>query len=321
VGFSWLTKNEEKRVSYFKANPIDLRAVNLLPVRPRPLDGELLSSWLVHLATENGVSISCFAKEVLGIAELKLLAVIDALEIPGLLARLETLTAVPITALSKLTFYNHLWVIPALIPAGAPRTTAEMRFAGHKHEQDGLRNFGEYRACIQCWKEDVRPYIRRIWREGFTTTCRRHQVILVRSCANCSKSLNASFSRSFSNSAYFLADLSICRYCGADFRYQEQPSSDFTYYGSPVAQHLTLELYVAIEAIFQRSFDRGGFTLAEGVRLLNGPTPYICPWDQRAPSARTLVYPYIEINGRQPSCEEVDVFKHKFRDWIDTGSA
>jgi predicted amidophosphoribosyltransferase len=78
-------------------------------------------------------------------------------------------------------------------------------------------------------------------------------VILVESCANCGKSLSASFSRSFSITAYFLAELSICRHCGADFRYQAQPSPDFTYHGSPLERHVTLEPYVAVEEIFQRS--------------------------------------------------------------------
>ena len=291
-----LPKNRQKRISYFQSNPINPRPSGLLPVRPRPHKDELLSSWLVRLATANGMSPSCFATVALGVAELRWLGTIDTWEVPNFLERLEALTGVSAESLRKHTFYHldRFWSIPGVASINGVSTFTRMEFSGIRNEPNGLRLSGAYRTCIQCWREDEMPYVRSIWRQRFTTTCAKHKVILVSSCANCCKPLNASFSRSLTLAKYFHYDLSVCRHCGADIRDQDQPLPRFTFPdGYPMANHVTLEPYIEIEEIFQRSYGRGWFSLADAERLLEGPTPHLCPWDWRD---YIPIYPYISTH-------------------------
>lgn len=302
----WLPKRQQKTIAYFQANPINLQTSGLLPVRPRPRNDELLSSWLVRLATQNAVSPSCFANEVLGIANLKLLGTIDTWKIPSFLERLEALTGIPVRSLRQHTFYHldFFWSIPGIAPINGSPTFTRMEFYNRNgSEPKGLRLHGAYRACIQCWREDAVPYVRSTWRYRFITTCAKHKVILVDSCASCSSRLNASFSNFLARSGYFHHELSVCRHCGNDLRYQDQPLPHFTYEdGSLIRKFHTLEPYLEVEEIFQRSYNRGWFSLIDAERLLNGPTPYFCPWDPVARWYGTPIYPEIyEHYVRPPS--------------------
>lgn len=60
-----------------------------------------------------------------------------------------------------------------------------------------------------------------------------------------------------------------------------------------MSNHLTLDSYIEIEEIFQRSYGRGWFSLADAERLLEGPTPHLCPWDWRD---EIPIYPYIALS-------------------------
>jgi hypothetical protein len=314
----WFPKNQQKRISYFQSNPINPKPTGLLPVRPRLYKDELLSSWLVRLATANGVSPSCFATVVLGVAELRWLGTIDTWEIPNFLERLEALTGVVTKSLRKHAFYHfdRFWSIPGIAPINGFPTFTRMEFEGIRREPKGLRLSGAYRACIQCWQEDEVPYVRSTWRHQFTTTCVKHKVILVDTCANCCKPLNASFSRSLALTKYFHNELSVCRHCGGDFRNQDQPLPRYCFPdGYPMSRNITLEPYLEIEEIFQRSYGRGWFSLADAERLLNGPTPHLCPWDWRD---EVSIYPYISEQWarRRSLAVRAEDFQCAFNDWV-----
>lgn len=318
----WLPKHQQKTIAYFQANPINPQTSGLLPVRPRPRNDELLSSWLVRLATQNGVSPSCFANEVLSIADLKLLGTIDTWKIPSFLERLGTLTGIPIRSLRQRTFYHldFFWSIPGIAPINGSPTYARMEFyKRHGSEPKGLRRHGAYRACIQCWREDAAPYVRSKWRYRFTTTCAKHKVILIDSCARCSSRLNSSFSRSLARANYFHHELSVCRHCGNDLRYQDQPLPHFNYEdGSLMTKFCTLDPYLEVEEIFQRSYNRGWFSLADAERLLGGPTPHFCPWDPHSIWNGPPIYPEISEHDVHPwsGNRGAEDFQQAFNAWI-----
>lgn len=284
-----------KKSTYFDTNPVDPKASNLLPVRPRPFPGELLNSWLIRLATENGVSNGCFARQVLDVDRLSLIGAIDTDEIPGLLSRLTSLTGVPVKEIIKLAFYDSRWTIPGIVPIRGIPKIAKMSFETKRSNQEGLRICGYFRACIPCWQEDPIPFIRRIWRQRFTTTCAKHSVILINQCNRCGNRLDSSFRHGISLKKHFFESIAICRHCGADFRDQPHPAiDDFYVLHSTWVGNDKLENWIAVEKVYQRSFERGWFTLEDSAKLLSEKAPRRCPWSPCSPSLGMAPYPKIE---------------------------
>lgn len=286
---------KKKRCTYLNPNPVDPKPSNLLPVRPRPYPDELLNSWLIRLATDNGVSNGCFARQVLDVDRLSSLGAIDTDEIPGFSRRLAALTGVPVEIIVELSFYDAHWTIPGIVPIRGVPKLAKMSFESKRTNHQGLRKFGEFRACIACWQEDETPFIRRIWRQQFTTTCAKHNVILIDQCNRCGNRLGSSFRGGLSLKRHFFAPISICRHCGADHRDHPQPViDDFSWLHSTWFGNNKLEDWIAVEKIYQRSFDRGWFSLEDGAQLVRGGSPRSCPWSPRSPSLSMAPYPKIE---------------------------
>jgi hypothetical protein len=170
----------------------------------------------------------------------------------------------------------------------------------------GLLSAGAYRACSECWREDGIPFIRRAWRQKFVTICQRHRGILATACLSCGKRFSSSFSIHLSLAKCFHSPLSVCRACGADVRDQDQPQ---------LFEGVDLDPYLVVEEIYQRSFERGWFSLADGERLLIGPTPHMCPWDWH----RVVpVYPEIPEDFAVWNSQEVRAayFRKAFNRWI-----
>jgi hypothetical protein len=298
-----LGKRDKERIAHFLANPIETDPGFLLPVRTRPKARELFSSWLVRLSSDNGISVSCFAGQVLGVGSLTSLGIIDSVRIPGFWERLSALTGIPVVTFRKMTFYGYRWTIPGIVPTSGDPSYAFMALhGGYRTTPHGLRNSGAYSACIECWREDPTPYIRKSWRQRYTTVCAKHRAIHATACNRCGQHFSASFSTRFASGRFFNSELPICRYCGADIRDQNPPL-----YGSD--GHFPLDTYLEIEEIYDRSFERGWFSLIDSTRLLAGTLPECTPWDTPT-SWRVPRYPYISS-----SCL-VLAFQKAFNRWI-----
>jgi hypothetical protein len=104
--------------------------------------------------------------------------------------------------------------------------------------------------------------------------------------------------------------LSVCRRCGSDVREQDGPRSD---------GEEDLDPYLVVEEIYERSFERGWFSLLDGERLLRGPTPAMCPWDWKTD---VPVYPDIEKDFAIWVDLKVRArnFKNAFNRWIGSNS-
>lgn len=296
-------KRDQERVAHFLANPIETDPGVLLPVRTRPKAGELFSSWLVRLGSDNGISGVCFADQVLGVGSLTLLGIIDSVRIPGFWERLSALTGIPVVTFRKMTFYDSDWRIPGIVPTLTAPAYAFMDFhGGYRRTPYGLRNSGAYSACIECWREDPTPYIRKSWRQRYTTVCSKHRAIHATACSCCGKHFSASFSSRFSTGRFFNSEMSICRFCGADIRGQNPP-----FYISK--EHYSLDTYLEIEEIFDRSFERGWYSLIDSTRLRIGTLPECTPWDTTT-TWRVPRYPYISS-----TCHAL-AFQRAFNRWV-----
>jgi len=246
----------------------------LLPVRHRPFVGEQLSSWLVRLAHGLGLSGLAFAKEVLGVDHLSRLGVIDAFEIPNFLEKIALLSGLPKLLLRELSFYDVRWFAPGIAYNEGALEFALLDYSYREKERVGLRLNGAFFPCIECWREDPTPYIRKSWRQISTTVCEKHYTPLVPSCRRCEASFNASFS-SLSRGARFQLELSVCRSCGADscdlasYSWDDVKKCDPEFHDCLFkwSNEETILNQVAAEEIYRRSFERGWFSLPDATRL------------------------------------------------------
>lgn len=83
---------EQTQIQFSQNNPH--KTASSLPARPRPFVGETICSWIIRLASANGLSLGVFANVVLGFRSAEKLGIIDAVERPGVIATLESFTGI-----------------------------------------------------------------------------------------------------------------------------------------------------------------------------------------------------------------------------------
>ncbi|OFA05659.1 TniQ family protein [Duganella sp. HH101] len=296
----WLIKSERKRIEYLQNYPLGGQPFSSLPVRPRPFVDETISSWLVRLIVANGLTPAAFATEVLNLPTLRVLGIIDSVEKPGVIGTLEGLTGISAADLRECSFYDVSWDIPGIVSQDGSLLFGEMRFHPIQNHDPGLRVSGAFRACRECWREDSVPYIRKSWRQSFTTVCPKHKLVLSPCCKQCGKRFNASFATILSRTKYFMESLCICRNCGADVRHQSlysvedyvSPNPEWTTERLREAiDHADLDNHVVLEALFERCFLQGWFSLDDATKLSEIIGSRFAAWDIRL---HTNLYPDIE---------------------------
>jgi len=152
----------------------------LLLVRPRPLEDELFSSWLVRLAWSNGEKLHPFCRRRLGIRvnlwnhDLDRLADPSAIERAAMAAgiSIERVFETTLAAYEGRLYERHVskGVSRWLLPIG-------------RYARTRLRHGQQY--CVRCLQEGGAPYFRRRWRLGFCVTCEKHGTILSDACPQC----------------------------------------------------------------------------------------------------------------------------------------
>lgn len=315
---SWLGKRELSRVQYFRATPFPGKSPTPLPVRWRPFDDELLSSWLVRLAIGNGLTCRSMAKQALGLPNLGLLGIVDAYEKAGLLDLLVALSGISKLMLRNLTFYDVEWRAPGAIASADTIVYGEMVLRRAMLGAVGLRAHGAYRACIQCWQGDSSPYIRKVWRQYFTTVCPKHKIPLSPHCNRCGTSFNGSFAPYLSRTKYFQSELSVCRWCGFDVRNQATYSAaewSFPKHIDPDAFRVFVDdadpiRYAEIEEIFSRSYEQGWFSIESARKLESLRIPHTAPWDLKFDGQ------YPELNKEWLGKGFQDFYERRISAWI-----
>lgn len=185
----------------------------LLLVRPRPLEDELFSSWLVRLAWSNGEKLHPFCRRRLGIRknlwnhDLDRLADPLAVECAALKAGIpiERAFAATLAAYEGSLYEYHVakGVSRWLMPIGRYARTRVL------HGQQ---------YCARCLAEEKIPYFRRAWRLALSVVCTRHGVLLSDACHRCGAPV--SFHEGDYGSWVLREEcpLVYCTNCGADLR-------------------------------------------------------------------------------------------------------
>ncbi len=178
--------------------------------RPRPLEDELLSSWLIRIAAMNGVKLHTFSqqmwphqsiwnRDIDGFAPETVLRVAsDCTGVP-----LERVRETTLGAFSGAVFEHHQprGLTPWILPLGIYHRTR-------------LRHGNQ--CCPRCLAES--PYYRRTWRLAFATICVVHRVPLLDRCPECGEAI-AFHRREIGDRSAFDASLLVgCHACGRNFR-------------------------------------------------------------------------------------------------------
>ncbi len=177
------------------------------PGHPKPIPGELLSSWIARLALENFQGYCDFCRLAWPENHFGLLD-IDRLEDPKIFSTLvektgaspaETYQAslLPWEGVLSENLFARDWFRSGILPLG--------------NIQKGVV-FPGIQYCPACLVEDREPYFRRAWRLVFLTICPQHHLLLRNHCPRCQYPVNWYQLQSQHNS------LAHCTQCGFNLR-------------------------------------------------------------------------------------------------------
>lgn len=185
----------------------------LWPVRPRPRESELLSSWLQELARGHGLKLQAFCDCVFGKDRQIWNRDIDRLAPPWLLQELSRRTGAAIQTIAATTldvYRGSLYDVRNI--SGQLRWILPLQMYHRKHLGYGVQ------YCSQCLTADKEPYFRTYWRVAYYTFCPTHCSLLRDRCWYCSRSVE--FHRRELGKPLVLSagPMSICHACGYDLR-------------------------------------------------------------------------------------------------------
>lgn len=175
-------------------------------------DGELLSSWLVRLGSEFGMTALQFCAEILALGSTNLNE-IDRSPSDALLHALTKGTDISIERLRQASLLDEegylftengtgatRWIIPLLTP--------------HRISQGNPKGMS---YCPQCFSSDEQPYYRKYWRYAFYAVCPAHHAQLVTTCPHCGKAYGYTQPVARQKAA-IVAPITTCWSCGRDIR-------------------------------------------------------------------------------------------------------
>ena len=163
----------------------------ILPLRPKLIEGESLTSWLVRIADANCCSIatlldtltgakvnSAFKWEHLEIAATAefLAAVCKAVGCEEKVAYLSTFIAKPECARPSGQAFAKTWMLGK---RRRPFPRSRSWSGAHKDQDDGGKQYCP--NCLDC----SRPHLPLLWRMSFATVCPIHRRLLVSVCPHC----------------------------------------------------------------------------------------------------------------------------------------
>src|SRR5471032_2851117 len=289
--------SEPTGIQVSQSKPRKDKTASLLPVRPRPFVGETICSWIIRLASANGLSLGAFANVVLGLRSAEILGIIDAVERPSVIAILESCTSISARTLRECSFYDMQWNIPGVVLEKSGLFFGEMSFRPKRNRYAGLMASGRYRACLACWREDEVPYIRKNWRLSFSTICPIHKVVLSPFCKQCGTSFSASFITFRPRSQKLIENLSVCIKCGTDtgtqFSYtiDDYIEATSTTDISVAMSQTSFDNHLLVQEVLERCFLQGWFSPSDATKLLEMPDCRLAPWNSRQYAS---LYPRIE---------------------------
>jgi len=183
------------------------------PAHPKPLDDELLSSWLVRTARANGLKLQTFCDRVFGKEHQLWNRDIDRSAPEWLLESMCEHTGTPLERVRRTTLdiyrgrlyrrRNAAGQLRWMLPVGVYHRTR--------------RRFG-MQFCPQCLADDQEPYFRTLWRVATLTFCPSHRLCLHDRCPACEAPVIFHRRELGRPSITDSGALSLCHACDYDLR-------------------------------------------------------------------------------------------------------
>lgn len=188
--------------------------LSTLPVHPQPLEGELLSSWMIRLAHGNGFKVQTFTALQFGRERSIWTRDIDHHAPAWLLERLASVSGQPIDRLEAMTLRAFEGrVFERLNPKGRTRFLLPLSVYHRARRGFGLQ------YCPGCLAEDSEPYFRLRWRLSLSCVCCTHRVFLRDRCPGCGQAMAAHRADMGSRTGFPHArGLWRCAHCQQDLR-------------------------------------------------------------------------------------------------------
>src|SRR5690554_479786 len=152
----------------------------LLPIHPQPYPEELLTSWMVRLALENGWHLHSFYKVTLGYQKTIWNRDTDKYNHPDLFDCLSVATGVSKEKIQQLSLQSYNGILfHGNLKAANLRWILPLGIYHRRRKLLGLQ------YCPLCLNEQPVGYYRKYWRFAFYTMCHKHNVHLLNECPQC----------------------------------------------------------------------------------------------------------------------------------------
>lgn len=218
----------------------DRAGLALWPIRYKPKDDELLSSWLIRLAHGMGLKVQTLCNLEFGNRRQVWNRDIDRLGPPWLLETLSRRTGTPLHVVQRTTLrpyegilyrqYKYSGVLPWVLG---------LQMYHRVWQGNGLQ------YCPACLAEDETCYYRRSWRLALNTICLRHRCLLLDRCPDCDAGVAFIRTELGRPDIDEFPGLSTCHACSRDLR--QASSSAPSCLDGEAAQWLT-DLWRNVEA-------------------------------------------------------------------------
>ena len=185
----------------------------ILPAHPKPFEDELLTSWLVRLAKNNGMKLETFAKQSLKTKTQLWNRDFDRGPIDSVVKILSEKTGRSVEDIMYLSLKNYQSKLYSYYcPSGIINWILPLRV--HHRKRIG---FGQ-QFCSQCLMEDEVPYFRKCWRISLNTFCHKHKIMLREKCPNCKHPIMFYRQEIGKPNVYETNEMCFCTVCEFDLR-------------------------------------------------------------------------------------------------------
>lgn len=191
------------------------------PAHPKPLQDEILSSWIVRVANENGIKLETLTRMLFGPDLTPWNRDVDRSAPDWLLHALSQHTGIYYEELLRTTleFYQGRLF-------SRRRFSGQLRWILTVHNNGTKRQAFGQQFCPECLATDAVPYFRKQWRVALFTYCPMHQVELLDACRACGAQV-VHYRGDFGREQKDARPMHVCHACGADFRDVERKPAWF----------------------------------------------------------------------------------------------
>lgn len=190
------------------------KTAQLLPLRPRPKEQELLSSWIIRLARANGLKAQSFVR-LISEGTSFWSRDPDRYVSTAVLRALSDRTALPENAIEGLTLRSFDGTVTRACGASARAQWILPLGVFHR-----VRRLFGLMACTDFLHAD--PYYKKEWRLALTVACPTHKVWLIDRCPYCSSPLMLHRSDQGSKKRYECGVFERCSACDRTFPLGEE---------------------------------------------------------------------------------------------------